>query len=88
MIVCDMCGQLKDCVQRQIDCREYDICDACWKPVAEKLKGKGRKERETVFLPPVETKPEIPEMKPTPELPKIWGAADGARWSKGHSLPQ
>ncbi len=83
MIVCDMCGEVKECVQRQIDGREYDICEACWNPVGEKLKGKGRakREREMVFLPPLETTPEIPETKPAPGgPPKIW--------SKGHSLPQ
>ena len=75
MILCDLCGQAKECLPKEIEGKEYDICAECWNPLAEKLKGKGRtrKERETVFLPPV-TVPEKPEPKPAPgEPPKIWG---------------
>ena len=76
MILCDLCGQAKECQQKQIERKEYDICAECWNPIAEKLKGKGRakkKERETVFLPPLTKEPEAPE-KPLPgEPPKIWG---------------
>jgi len=56
MIACDLCGKEKDCLQREIDGKEYDICSECWELLAQKLMGKGRKVRETVFLPsrPVE----------------------------------
>jgi hypothetical protein len=79
MILCDLCGQAKDCEQRVIDGKDYDICGECWTPIGEKLKGKGRirKERPVVFLPPT-TKPAEPEQpKPVPprEPPKIWGTA-------------
>lgn len=76
MILCDLCGQAKECLQKDIEGKEYDICAECWNPVAEKLKGKGRKikERETVFLPPLTKEPETQEAKPVPgEPPKIWG---------------
>jgi len=77
MIVCDICGQTKKCSARRIEGKEYDICAACWNPLAAKLKGKGRQvqERETVFLPPLTVKePEKPE-KPAPgEPPKIWSS--------------
>ncbi len=76
MIVCDLCGRAKECFQKQIEGKEYDICSECWNPLAEKLKGKGRmkKERETVFLPPLTKEPEKQETKPVPgEPPKIWG---------------
>lgn len=76
MIVCDLCGDTKDCLQKPIDGREFDICFECWRPLAEKLKGKGRvkKEREVVFLPSVVKDPEPQEPKPAPgEPPKIWG---------------
>ena len=55
MIFCDLCGQAKECLQKEIEGKEYDICAECWNPLAEKLKGKGRekKEREMVFLPPL-----------------------------------
>jgi hypothetical protein len=77
MILCDLCGQSKECLQKEIEGKEYDICSDCWKPLSEKLKGKGRarKESDTVFLPPPK-EPERPEPKPSPgELPKIWGSA-------------
>jgi len=75
MILCDLCGQAKECLQKEIEGKEYDICSDCWNPLAEKLKGKGRKtkEREMVFLPPVIPEPEHEEPKPVPgEPPKIW----------------
>ena len=77
MIFCDLCGQTKECSPRQIEGKEYDICAECWNPVAEKLKGKGRvkKQREVVCLPPLTKVPELPATKPTPpgEPPKIFG---------------
>jgi len=76
MILCDLCGQTKECLQKQIEGKEYDICSECWNPLAEKLKGKGRmkKEREMVFLPSVTPEPKREEPKQVPgEPPKIWG---------------
>jgi len=75
MILCDLCGQANECQQKEIEHKEYDICSECWNPLAEKLRGKGRtkKEREVVFLPPLTNEPER-EPKPVPgEPPKIWG---------------
>jgi ribosome-binding protein aMBF1 (putative translation factor) len=77
MILCDLCGQVKESKQREIEGKEYDICAECWNPLAEKLKGKGRKtkERETVFLPSLPKEPQQPEANPVPgEPPKIWGS--------------
>ena len=78
MTLCDLCGQSKECLQKEIDGKEYDVCSECWNPLAEKLKGKGRaqKSREIVLLPPprVVTEREGDEPKPLPgEPPKIWG---------------
>ena len=75
MILCDLCGQAKECTPRQIEGKEFDICAECWNPLAEKLKSKGRvkKQREMVLLPPLTTEPEPPPLKPGPlEPPKIW----------------
>lgn len=52
---CDLCGTVGECTQRRIEDREYDICEACWSPIAARLQGKGRKVREGVYLPAVET---------------------------------
>ena len=78
MILCDLCGEAKASKPRIIDGLEYDICADCWKPLVEKLKGKGRKpkERETVFLPPIPAPEPQKENQPPPgEPPKIWGRA-------------
>ena len=48
MILCDLCGQAKECRQKEIDGREFDICADCWRPFEEKLKGKGRVKTDTV----------------------------------------
>jgi hypothetical protein len=44
MVVCDLCGQKKECFQRDIEGKRYDICSDCWIPLAKKLKGKGKGE--------------------------------------------
>jgi len=78
MTLCDLCGEKCECRPRQIEGREYDICAQCWTPLEKKLQGKGRvkKERETVFIPPLTKEPEPPQPKPMPgEPPKIWGRA-------------
>jgi hypothetical protein len=75
MILCDLCGQAKECLQKESEEREYDICVDCWRPLEEKLKGKGRakRKRSVVFLPPQLT-PEPEQPKPAPGLPpKIIG---------------
>jgi hypothetical protein len=77
MLLCDLCGQARRCEQKEIEGKEHDICAECWRPLAEKLKGKGRasRVRETVFLPPLTKVPEQPAPKPAPgEPPKIWGS--------------
>jgi hypothetical protein len=77
MIICDLCGETKDCSHKEIEGKEYDICSECWTPLALKLKGKGRaKKPETVFLPPLRRAEERKNDEPLPgEPPKIWGAA-------------
>lgn len=75
MILCDLCGETKECRVREIEGREFDICAGCWRPLEEKLKGKGRTSRqaETVFLPPrTLPEPEAPTIPPRVP-PKILG---------------
>jgi hypothetical protein len=36
MIFCDLCGESKECLQKEIDGAEYDICADCWHPLADK----------------------------------------------------
>jgi hypothetical protein len=45
MILCDLCGEAKECLQKEIEGKEYDICADCWRPIAERLKGKGREKK-------------------------------------------
>ena len=67
MIICDLCGLTKNCLQKEIEGKEYDICVDCWAPLAEKLGGKGRtKNRETVFLPPPREDREREDENPKP----------------------
>ncbi len=79
MIICDLCGEAKDCLQKEIDGKEYDICSECWNPLAQKLKGKGRlMNREIVFLPLKliqEREDEEPKLLPG-EPPKSWGSME------------
>jgi len=80
VILCDLCGNQKECFQKEIDGREFDICTDCWRPLEEKLRGKGRskRKREMVFLPPPVT-PEPEEPKTPPGLPpKIIGQVERA----------
>jgi hypothetical protein len=80
MIICDLCNEAKECLQKEIEGKEFDICAACWRPLEQKLRGKGRtkKSRDTVLLPPntiPEREPE--EQKPTPgQPPTIFGGMD------------
>ena len=76
MIICDLCGQARDCLQKEIDSKEYDICSECWNPLGQKLRGKGRvKSRETVILAAPRIVKEREEEEPGP-LPKIWGGGE------------
>jgi ribosome-binding protein aMBF1 (putative translation factor) len=77
MITCDLCGKAKECLQKEIDGKEYDICQDCWTALTQRLERKGRPiSRQIVLLPPRE--PEEPDESPQPGVPpKIWG--DSAR---------
>lgn len=77
MIICDLCGEAKNCLQKEIEGKKYDICSECWNPFAQRLRGKGRKkDRDTVFLPaPRALTQRENEEEPLPgEPPKIWGS--------------
>lgn len=80
MIICDFCGEAKNCLQKEIEGKEYDICSECWNPFEQRLRGKGRKkERNTVFLPAPRalTEQKREEEEPLPgEPPRIWGVVD------------
>jgi len=80
MMICDLCGDARDCLQKEMDGKEYDICSECWNPFAQKLRGKGRvKNRETVFLPAPRIVKEREEEEPGPlpgAPPKIWGGGE------------
>ncbi len=86
MIICDLCGKAKECLQKEIEGKEYDLCSECWNPLSQKLRGKGRTiNREIVLLPPPRVIKEREDEEPGSlpgEPPKIWGAMNdtiGAR---------
>lgn len=68
MITCDLCGKEKDCLQKEIDGKEYDLCSECWEPLAKKLKGKGREKLPEMVLLPPRTIKEREEEEPKPHL--------------------
>ena len=37
MLSCDLCGKTADCLQKEIDGQEFDVCQECWAPLSEKL---------------------------------------------------
>ena len=72
---CDVCGEVANCEQKQIEGREYDFCARCWRELESKLKGKGRPlaEREMVLSPPRAIEREEAPEKPMPGIPPaIW----------------
>lgn len=77
MVTCDLCGEAKECLQKEIEGKEYDVCSDCWTPFEQKLRGKGRtKKQETVLLPPPRPKGDQEDEGPEPlpeGPPKIWG---------------
>jgi hypothetical protein len=76
MILCDLCEHARECLVKEIEGRDFDVCADCWRPLEAKLKGKGRvkREREIVVLP--RTTPETEELKTPPGFPpKILGEA-------------
>ena len=69
---CDLCDQVKECLQKVIDHKEYDICQQCWNKLQAKLQGKGRaKESREIVLLPTSKEPDEAEEKPTPGEPPI-----------------
>jgi len=42
MMQCDLCGTTSRCLQKEIEGKEFDICEPCWHTLADKLSGKGR----------------------------------------------
>jgi len=74
MITCDLCGEAKDCLQKQIEGKESISAQDAGSRWNRNFGGKGRVRKEMVFLPPPAEKEQEDEEKPGPgEPPKIWG---------------
>jgi hypothetical protein len=39
MVICDFCGEPKDCLQKDIEGKEYDICFEMLEPFRTEIKG-------------------------------------------------
>ncbi len=73
--VCALCDKDRECVTKEIEGREYNICPECWRNLAEILKGKGRliERHSPVTLDPPDVPREEPAEKPFPGTPpKVW----------------
>jgi ribosome-binding protein aMBF1 (putative translation factor) len=46
VILCDLCGNQKDCFQKEIDGREFDICADCWWPLGREAERQRAVEKE------------------------------------------
>jgi hypothetical protein len=68
MITCGLCGEAKDCLEKEI------VCSECLKPLEQKLRSKGRAKKELVLLPPPRERTEREDNPAPGEPPKIWGA--------------
>ena len=44
VIICDLCGEAKDCLQKEIEDKEYDICFRMLEPVRTKAEGEKQSE--------------------------------------------
>ena len=77
---CDLCNEIRDCTQKEIDGKEYDICSECWNSLSAKLSGKGRSKRCEFVTLPAPTMPESPREPKQPPMPGappvIYGSAD------------
>ena len=71
---CALCGQTKDCLQKVIDGKEYDVCSDCWETISKQLQGKGRIiKRDVVVIAPPDLRREREDERPFPGVPpKIW----------------
>lgn len=47
MMYCDLCGEAKECLQKEIDGREFDICLRCWSTLEEKPPRQRKSEEDT-----------------------------------------
>jgi ribosome-binding protein aMBF1 (putative translation factor) len=69
---CDLCGDIRECAQKEIEQTEYDVCADCWSALQMKLNGKGRhkKHREAVTLPlPMMPEPQREKRQTLPGQP-------------------
>ncbi len=71
---CALCGETRECLPKEIEGQEYDLCVECWEALSKKLSGKGKniKRRMDVYIPQVEA-PKEKEEPPAPGgPPRVW----------------
>ncbi len=73
-LTCALCGRIQECIAKEINGQEYDICSGCWSSLAKRLKGKGRPANHRVAVVSRTDVPRHePDEKPFPgEPPKVW----------------
>ena len=77
---CDLCDQIKNCGEKEIEGRFYHICLECWTPLEVKLKGKGRaRDKEKIEPPSLSVQTDDSQEKEIPfpgQPPKTWMKSD------------
>jgi hypothetical protein len=71
---CDLCGKIRDCVQKIIEQKEYDLCRRCWASLVNKLSGKGRRlgQAEITLMPARSSRHECIDGEPDEDTREIF----------------
>ena len=61
MMSCDLCGKPAECLLKEIDGEEFDVCVDCWHPLSDKISSHGRVKEIFEELETLQTREEYEE---------------------------